>query len=185
MPLSLNFPQLDFVKPSSGFHPVTWERVNCEVEIELKQKHMDKFSKKINIPKREFKFEIMSSLHSKIHDYFQHHSGRIESGFVTLLGTTSKWHFSLGFPNGSPKIGTLVIRKLWTFISSSNQVFLEHMKKPSYSPQNDLFNNVLHAPIENHLTSTLRGFVVGSRIPNLTPASSFDHNSCISCLNEH
>ncbi len=27
MLLSLNFPQLDFVKPSSGFHPVTWERV--------------------------------------------------------------------------------------------------------------------------------------------------------------
>jgi hypothetical protein len=24
---SLNFSQLDFVKPSSGFHPVTWERV--------------------------------------------------------------------------------------------------------------------------------------------------------------
>jgi hypothetical protein len=24
---SLDFPQLDFVKPSSGFHPVTWERV--------------------------------------------------------------------------------------------------------------------------------------------------------------
>jgi len=24
---SLNFPQLDFVKPSSGFHPMTWERV--------------------------------------------------------------------------------------------------------------------------------------------------------------
>jgi hypothetical protein len=24
---SLNFPQLDFVKPSSGFHPVTWKRV--------------------------------------------------------------------------------------------------------------------------------------------------------------
>jgi hypothetical protein len=29
VPPSLNFPQLDFVKPSSGFHPVTWERVNC------------------------------------------------------------------------------------------------------------------------------------------------------------
>ncbi len=28
MPPSLNFPQLDFVEPSSGFHPVTWERVN-------------------------------------------------------------------------------------------------------------------------------------------------------------
>jgi hypothetical protein len=27
VPPSLNFPQLNFVKPSSGFHPVTWERV--------------------------------------------------------------------------------------------------------------------------------------------------------------
>jgi hypothetical protein len=27
VPPSLNFPQLDFVEPSSGFHPVTWERV--------------------------------------------------------------------------------------------------------------------------------------------------------------
>jgi hypothetical protein len=27
VPPSLNFPQLDFVKPSSGFHPVIWERV--------------------------------------------------------------------------------------------------------------------------------------------------------------
>jgi hypothetical protein len=27
MPPSLNFPQLDFVEPSTGFHPVTWERV--------------------------------------------------------------------------------------------------------------------------------------------------------------
>ncbi len=30
MPPSLNFPQLDFVKPSNGFHPVTWERVKDE-----------------------------------------------------------------------------------------------------------------------------------------------------------
>jgi hypothetical protein len=27
VPPSLNFSQLDFVKPSSGFHLVTWERV--------------------------------------------------------------------------------------------------------------------------------------------------------------
>jgi hypothetical protein len=27
VPPNLNFPQLDFVEPSSGFHPVTWERV--------------------------------------------------------------------------------------------------------------------------------------------------------------
>jgi hypothetical protein len=29
---SLNFPQLDFVRPSSGFHPVTWERVNVNID---------------------------------------------------------------------------------------------------------------------------------------------------------
>ncbi len=28
MPPSLNFSQFDFVKPLSGFHPVTWERVS-------------------------------------------------------------------------------------------------------------------------------------------------------------
>jgi hypothetical protein len=28
VPPSLNFPQLDFEEPSSGFHPVTWERIN-------------------------------------------------------------------------------------------------------------------------------------------------------------
>ncbi len=33
MPPSLNFPQLDFVKPSSGFHPVTWERVTWNMEF--------------------------------------------------------------------------------------------------------------------------------------------------------
>jgi hypothetical protein len=33
VPLSLNFPQLDFVEPSSGFHPVTWERVNIYIYI--------------------------------------------------------------------------------------------------------------------------------------------------------
>jgi len=31
VPPSLNFPQLDFVKPSSGFHPVTWEHVNTSL----------------------------------------------------------------------------------------------------------------------------------------------------------
>ncbi len=40
MPPSLNFPQLDFVKPSSGFHPVTWERVKtllCQICENLKK----------------------------------------------------------------------------------------------------------------------------------------------------
>ncbi len=39
--------------------------------------------------------------------------------------TTSKCPFFPRFPSGSPKIGTLVVLKLWTFISFSNQVFLK------------------------------------------------------------
>jgi hypothetical protein len=32
VPPNLNFLQLDFVKPPSGFHPVTWERVKLDEE---------------------------------------------------------------------------------------------------------------------------------------------------------
>jgi hypothetical protein len=35
VPPSLNFSQLDFVEPSSGFHPVTWERVMAALLILL------------------------------------------------------------------------------------------------------------------------------------------------------
>jgi hypothetical protein len=35
VPPSLNFPQLDFVKPSSGFHPVTWKRVNASQQARM------------------------------------------------------------------------------------------------------------------------------------------------------
>jgi hypothetical protein len=98
---------------------------------------------------------------------------------------TSKWHFFLGFPNESPKIGTLIVPKLWMLISSSNQAYLEHeIKEISYSPQKYLSNGVSHALIGDHLTLAIRGFMVGSQIPNLTPCPSFDHNSCILSLNE-
>ncbi len=53
-----------------------------------------------------------------------------------------------------------------------------------YIPQNDFSNGVLHALIRDHLTPTLKGFVLESQIPNLTPNHSFDHNSCILGLNE-
>jgi hypothetical protein len=69
-------------------------------------------------------------------------------------------------------------------ISSSNQMCLEHAKEIFDKPQKDLFNNVLHASIGDHLTLTLRGFVVRNQISNLTLDSSFDHNSCILGLNE-
>jgi hypothetical protein len=46
---SLNFPQLDFVRPSSGFHPVTWERVTSS------PRDVANIST-ANIPSREFSF---------------------------------------------------------------------------------------------------------------------------------
>jgi hypothetical protein len=95
------------------------------------------------------------------------------------MGATSKWHFFLRLPNG-----ILVVSKLWTFIFFSNQIYLEYAREISYNPQKDLYNGALHAPIEDHLTPILRGFVVGSQIHNLTPKLSFDHNSCILGLNE-
>ncbi len=82
------------------------------------------------------------------------------------------------------KVGILIVPKFWMFISSSNQNFLEHRTTITYSFQKYLSNGVLFAPIGNHLTPTLRGFVIGSQILNLTPDPSFDHNSCISSLND-
>jgi hypothetical protein len=51
---------------------------------------------------------------------------------------------------------------------------LEQASALSYNPQKDLSYGVLHAPIRDHLTPALRGFMVGSQIPNLTFTFSFD-----------
>jgi hypothetical protein len=70
------------------------------------------------------------------------------------------------------------------FISFSNQICFEHVKAITHSLQKYISNGLLHAPIKDHLTFALRGFVVRNQIPNLTFDPSFDHNSCISYLNE-
>jgi hypothetical protein len=61
---------------------------------------------------------------------------------------------------------------------------LDHVRALYYGFQNDLSNGVSHAPIEDHLTVTLGGFVVKSQIPNLIPNIFFYHNSCIWSMNE-
>jgi hypothetical protein len=68
-------------------------------------------------------------------------------------------------------------------ISLKSSFFLDHARALYYS-QKDISNGVSHVPIKNHLTPTLKGFVVGSQIFNLVPDPSFDHNSCILGLNE-
>ncbi len=63
-------------------------------------------------------------------------------------------------------------------------IFLDHTKVIFYSPKKNLSNGVWHIPIGDHLTPAFRKFVVMSQIPNLIIDISFDHNSCISYLNE-
>jgi hypothetical protein len=41
VPPSFNFSQLDFVEPSSGFHPVTWERVNDGGVVDVSWYHRE------------------------------------------------------------------------------------------------------------------------------------------------
>ncbi len=84
---------------------------------------------------------------------------------------------------GLPKLGLILSQGFeHAYLPQIN--FLEHARALYYGLQKDLSNDVLHALIGNHSTLTLRGFVVGNQIPNLTPILSFDHNSCISYLNE-
>ncbi len=92
-------------------------------------------------------------------------------------------HIFFGIPtlrpqSGNPKIGTILVPKLWTLISFSNQVFLELVKEIFYSFQENLSNNVLHTLIRYHLIVVIKGFVT------LDPNFSFDHNWRILGLNE-
>jgi hypothetical protein len=76
----------------------------------------------------------------------------------------------------------LVVLKLWKVISSLKQTCLEHARAIFYSLERDLFKDVLHTLIKDHLAPTFSGFLVKSQIPNLVPNVCV--NSCILGLNE-
>jgi hypothetical protein len=96
------------------------------------------------------------------------------------MRATSKWHFFLGLLNECLKI----VLKNWSFISYSNQAYLEHERKLFSNFHKGLSNGVWHTPIKAHLTLALKGFVAENQILNLIPNPSFHHNSCVSNLNE-
>jgi hypothetical protein len=81
--------------------------------------------------------------------------------YILCLSTwaTSKRHFFLGFPSGSPKTNFYYPKTLDDHIFFKLS-FFEHTMAISYSFQKDLSNSVLHAPIGDHLTLALKGFVV-------------------------
>jgi hypothetical protein len=92
--------------------------------------------------------------------------------------------FFLGIPSGSPKIGTLVVPKLWLFIYFSNQVCFENAREISYSPQKDLSNNVYYAPNWISFDPFFSRICGQESNSQFVSAPSFDHNSCKLDLNE-
>jgi len=119
------------------------------------------------------------------HKLYMTHNLWEEASFFSLwyimclfAGTTSKCHFSLKLLNGSPKIRTFVIPELWMPISFSNQICFENENAIFYNPWKYLSKGEYYGWIEPHMTPAFKGFVVGSQIPYLTLAPSFDHNSC-------
>ncbi len=53
--------------------------------------------------------------------------------FYLFVGIKSKCHFSPKVPSGSPKIWTLVVPKLWMFISFLNEFLKKNARVISYS----------------------------------------------------
>ncbi len=83
---------------------------------------------------------------------------------------------------GVPKLKFLLFRNLDIHIFFKSK-FVWNMER-QYLIAFKKINHILHAPIGDHLIHALKGFVVGNQILNLTFNLSFDHNSCISSLNE-
>jgi hypothetical protein len=93
---------------------------------------------------------------------------------------TFSWDSQMKVPN----LGLLLSQKLRRSYLLQIKPFWNMQGDYLIFPKKDLSNSVLHSQIKDYLTPTLRGFVVRSQIPNLTPIPSFDHNSCTSGFNE-
>jgi hypothetical protein len=104
--------------------------------------------------------------------YVALHRGYIQ---MKLFFRTPKWKSQIGF---------FIVLKFWTFVFFSNQDNFEHARTIFYNFQKYFFDDVWHAPIRAHFTLVLKGFVIKGQIPILTSNPSFNHNSCISSINE-
>ncbi len=98
----------------------------------------------------------------------RHHSPFYNILCDFLQGLHSNGIFSLDSQVGVPKLGLLLFQNFGHSYFSSNQAYLNHARAIYYSPQKYFSNNVWHVLIGVHLTFTLKGFVVGNQIFNLT-----------------
>jgi len=82
-----------------------------------------------------------------------------------------------------PKLGLLLSQKFGHSYLSQIK-FILRMQGKYFIALKRSFQWCIAHPIWPHLTPDFKGFVIGSQIPNLTSAPSFDHNSCKLALNE-
>jgi len=96
---------------------------------------------------------------------------------------TSKWHFFLGLPNGSPEIAKVGTPTTLGPITLCANLRLRWGLTQSSSPRRELFKDMSHATCTQGNWVDSRLLVVGGQIANLTPGHSFGHNLCFKCSN--
>jgi hypothetical protein len=84
---------------------------------------------------------------------------------------------------GVPKFPKLGLPRLWGPITLCANLRSIWGLKQSYSPCQELFNNMFHATCTQGNQVDSRLFVVGGQIVNLTPDISFGHNLYLECPN--
>ncbi len=113
----------------------------------------------------------------------KHHSLPYSILCDPLWGLHPNGTFSQAFQMGVPKLGLLLSQNFGHSYLLQEKLVFKHGRELSYSHSKHLSINILHAPITNHFTPALRGFVFKSQNFNLIFDPSFDYNSCILGLN--
>ncbi len=114
----------------------------------------------------------------------RHHSPPYSILCASLRGRHPNVTFPWDSQVGVPKLRLLLSQNFGHSYIFEIKFVLRMRNKYFIAFKKDLSKGVQHALIGPHLTLAFKGFVVGSQIPNLTLAFSFDHNSCKSGLNE-
>jgi hypothetical protein len=210
MPPSLNFSQLDFVKPSSGFHPVTWERVTllgsqhiggrraCR-SSEMGTRKNDKHQLLTRTYTNQTSW-LMHSLgtfgvrmsHGQPQTHKTHHGPDLREATTFPLivysvpghGTNTQMTFCLGTPKWvSQTSQSLDSCGFGGPINFSSKLQLKWGLKESFSPCQELFNGMSHTTCTQGNQGNFQLLVVGSQTSNLIHEPSFGHNLCVKCPN--
>jgi hypothetical protein len=160
---SLNFPQLDFVKPSSGFHPVTWERVT------------------LGVGTSHGHFDTQDSPQPGLGG--SHHL----PPYSILCNSSPRLHPNDSFSQDSQvevsKLSRVGVPRLWMFIAPRLKLKSGRGLNQSYSSCRELSNVVLHSLRQRREEVNSRLLVVRSQTSSLTLGLSFVHNLGCRCPN--